>query len=208
MQVVDEGRDSRCRASSRASAVRPPRPRSMSKSASMRLTASSATGEISWAGLHLGRCPRCRPVRRTCAGHGSSTARWSPAPERGRSGRGRCSRHRHRPAGCPATRRDAGWDGSSPIGRWPRRALATIASGNFQGAADGYFAARPSFWGCKIGKLPIIAVALRCQSASKHSTPIHIASTSGGPQDDVDVVAVDGFGAALQRRRARRAAHD
>ncbi len=49
-------------------------------------------------------------LRRPWAQHSA----WSPAPGRGRSGRGRCSRHRRRPAGCPPARRDAVSGGSSP----------------------------------------------------------------------------------------------
>ncbi len=83
--------------------------RSISKIASIRVTASNAMGEISSATLPLRAFDqRYRPARRTCGGHGP-TQRRSPAPLSA-SHTDHCNRHRRLTAAHHAIRPGAGWD--------------------------------------------------------------------------------------------------
>ncbi len=82
----------------------------------MRRTASNAIGEISLAFLPLrmffSTSASSKNLRRAWLQH--SAGDNGPGIAVGRR-RGGCIRHRHRPAGCPAIRRDAGWMFAAPI---------------------------------------------------------------------------------------------
>ncbi len=113
-QAPDRRRAARFAPGGRAGAPRRSAPlmaRSMSNSASMRFTASSAIGEI--AGALLPRralaamSASSKNCRRACAQH---SAERDGAARRAPDRRARCSRHRRRPAGCRRSRRDAARD--------------------------------------------------------------------------------------------------
>ena len=102
-----------CRTARRRSVLWPLIARSISNSASMRRTASRASGEITLAGLPCAlrralaaRSARTKNGRRACAQQVASRS----APAGGRPGTACCSRHRHRPGGSRHNRPDAGPD--------------------------------------------------------------------------------------------------
>ena len=82
----------------------------MVKSASMRLTASNAIGEIGGASCRAAHWWRCPPTRRTFAARGSSTKLRRSGRACGRQHRAGCSRRMRRPAERRRSRPNAAQD--------------------------------------------------------------------------------------------------